>query len=271
MGLLKSLARGIHRILPAGGLKNQLSALAYRIFYASSLEAYTFSQGVFEARFKNGQVLKSCREFDPEPLVGYLETLQLEPGSVAMDLGGHYGMVAISLAQRVGTQGRVIVYEADPANYQVLTENIRLNGISNILAYNKGVYDHADKLEFFSGGGYTSSFQKTDYVEKQTDSYQKIQVEVVPLDAERKNWAINRLDFVKMDIEGSEVRAVSGAKELLKRFHPDLMIETHIVDGKSTFSGLKEELTGLGYDEIRLEADERSNPIVFARIIKTSN
>ncbi len=263
MGVLKSLARAVHRVIPSGKLKNNLSAAAYRMIYASSLDSYRYEEGVFTAVFKNGLTLKSVREFDPEPLVGELEHYNLDPKGVAMDLGGHFGMVAISLAKKV-PQGKVIVYEADPNNFKILQNNILLNGVNNILAFNKGVYDHADHLEFYSGGGYTSSFQKTDYVEQKLNSFEKINVDVVPLDDERKNWSIERLDLIKIDIEGSEVKAVKGARNLLKNFFPDLMIETHVVDGTSTFPAVKEELQNLGYDQIRLDVDDRANPIVFA-------
>ncbi len=239
--------------------------MAFKMIYQSHVKSYRFEKGVFQVVFRNGIEIKSIKEFDPEPLVGELDNISLPENGVAMDLGGHFGIVAIYLAKWIKGKSKVIVYEADPQNYAVLVKNIELNAIENIIAINKGVYDHEEELEFYSGGSYTSSFQNTDFVEQSQHEFKKIKVPVVPLDKEMKSWGIGRLDFIKIDIEGSEVKAILGAKELLTKYLPTLMIETHIVDGISTFPALKEELSTLGYTDIQMDTDERKNPILIVK------
>ena len=58
---------------------------------------------------------------------------------------------------------------------------------------------------------------------------------VVKLDDELRKLGINKIDVLKMDIEGAEIEAIQGSKETLKRSKVNVTIASyHIVDGKTT-------------------------------------
>jgi FkbM family methyltransferase len=55
-------------------------------------------------------------------------------------------------------------------------------------------------------------------------------IPVVPLDQIVSELALERIDFIKMDIEGAEREAIEGAQETLKRFRPEMAICTYHLD-----------------------------------------
>lgn len=259
--MLKEMARFAHGLLPESGLKRQLSALAYRMIYGKRIRDYRIKNGTFELVLANGMEIKSICEFDPEPLVGDLMDLKLESGSVAIDLGGHYGVVSVYLSSLVGSEGRVITFEADQKNFEILKQNLEFNEVSNVEVLNLGVYDRTGTLEFHSGGSYTSSFHETSYVEKNLKKYDITQMQVVTLDERLTD--LDRLDFIKIDIEGSEVEAIRGGKNILGRFFPRLIIETHIVAGKSTADEVEKLLREIGYRNIQRKEDVENMPTLL--------
>jgi FkbM family methyltransferase len=264
MGLLKNAAKWLHRVLPDGSLKWKLSAMGYRAFYKSALRDFRYKNGIFTAVFNNGIEIKSVADFDPDAIISNLLNEPLEPGAVAMDWGGHYGLVSVYMAKKVGPKGRVIAFEADPKNYGILMRNLELNGTENVTAVDKGIFDASGWLEFYSGGGYTSSFRKTDYVEKDKGRFVVARVPVVSLDDMADELKLDRLDLIKIDIEGSEFPALKGAAETLKRCKPALLIETHVVDGKATADDVVEFLHNVGYEKITVEDTYYGLPFIRA-------
>lgn len=262
---IKNIGRFIHKILPDGGLKRWLTSRAFCGLYKECLEDFYYRDGVFTAKFHNGIEIKSIKEFDPEPIAHNLWNYPFKKGDVVMDLGGHFGVVASYMALMVGDTGKVLVFEADPANYEILQKNIKLNGIKNVVAINKGVYNKKTVLEFFSGGSYTSSFHKTSYVQKDSDKYEVQKIDVVRLDDEMKNFKIKKLDLIKIDIEGSEEMALEGFTKGLKKYYPNLMVETHIIDGKPTSAGVQRILKKVGYNSIDVTQEGNKMEYIFAK------
>ena len=74
-------------------------------------------------------------------------TQVVHEGFVATDVGGHHGYYGLILSRLVGPKGRVIVFEPIPSNFQILTENIRLNHCANVEAVNKAVSDKSGRLD----------------------------------------------------------------------------------------------------------------------------
>ncbi|NPV00481.1 MAG: FkbM family methyltransferase [Brevinematales bacterium] len=264
MGLLKSAAKWVHRVLPDGNLKWKLSAMGYRAFYKKALKDFRYKDGIFTAVFNNGIEIKSVADFDPDAIISNLLNETLDPGSVAMDWGGHYGLVSVYMAKKVGPAGKVIAFEADPKNYGILKRNLELNGVDNVRAVDKGIFDATGWLEFYSGGGYTSSFQKTDYVEKDKNRFAVARIPVTTLDDMAEELHLNRINLIKIDIEGSELPALKGAEKTLRRCKPALLIETHVVDGKGTADDVIGFLRTVGYEKIIVEDTYYGLPFIRA-------
>ena len=247
----KQWGKGIYHAMPEGALRRWTTTLAYRQIYGKALAGCTWRNGSFVVSTRDGIEVRTVRDFDPESLAGDFHGLALPANAVIMDVGSNIGAVTLYWAARVGAKGRVIAYEPDPDNLALLGRNLDLNGKpAQVTLVPQGISDHEGTVTFFAGGTYTSSCEETDNVQGAPGNYRKIEIPVTTLDAEGTRLALSRLDFVKIDIEGSEVAALRGARALLERFHPTLYIETHIVKGQRTDDAVEGLLKEYGYRRI---------------------
>lgn len=260
----KRLARAIHGRLPDGPARARLSALAYRWMYRGRLADCAWRDGRFVVRTLDGTEVLSLREFDPAPLANDFDEATPVRGAVALDVGANIGAVACWLARRAGPEGRVVVFEPDPANLAVLRRNVQLNSLPNVDIVERGAWDQEGELEFLAGGGYTSSFCRTNYVAEHPDRYRRVRVPVTTIDAEVERRGLSRVDLIKMDIEGGEGPALRGARRTLERFRPTVIVESHIVENRSTLPDIREALEAAGYREIGVRPDPETS-VVIAR------
>jgi hypothetical protein len=79
------------------------------------------------------------------------------------------------------------------------------------------------------------------------DDTEKTSVPACPLDSLPPLQKLDRLDLVKLDVEGSDLHALRGMKDLLKRYRPALIVERHDVYGYYQLNDLTALLTELGY------------------------
>lgn len=63
----------------------------------------------------------------------------IQPGDVVFEYGGHHGCTAIVLSKWVGANGKVVPFEALPANCDIIEKNIQLNNLQNIYLERKAV------------------------------------------------------------------------------------------------------------------------------------
>ena len=248
---LKDLGRKIYQHIPEGAFRRHAAAFAYRRLYGPALAGCAVEDGLFTVRTNDGVTVRSVKDFDPEALVADFVDVTLPAGGIVMDIGGNIGAATIYLAAKVGAKGLVLAYEPDEGNLDIFRKNLAANGApAQVQLVPKGIADHEGVLEFFAGGNYTSSLCKTNYVESEAQKYHVVKIPVTTLDAETQRLGLTRLDFVKMDIEGSEVAALQGARATLDRFHPPLIVETHSVNGKSTADAVEALLRGYGYRQL---------------------
>ena len=248
---LKALGRKIYQRIPDGVFRRHAAAFAYRRLYGHALAGCAVENGLFTVHTNDGVAVRTVKDFDPEALVADFVGITLAPGAVVMDIGGNIGAASLYLAAKVGAGGLVLAYEPDEKNLDVFRQNLAANGgLPQVQLVPKGISDREGVLEFFSGGNYTSSLCKTEYVERDAQKYHVVKVPVTTLDAEAARLQLTRLDFVKMDIEGSESAALQGAKATLERFHPPLIVETHTVNGQSTAAEVERLLRAYGYRQL---------------------
>jgi FkbM family methyltransferase len=264
MGLLTIAAKVVYQLLPESRLKKELTAVAFRALYKGKIRDYRYKKGVFTLSMNDGMEIRSVKDFDPVPLLENFVHARLKKGASVMDLGGNLGIVSVYLSKRTGKQGKVYVFEPDEKNFNLLSQNVVLNKADNVTPVKKGVWNRNGTLEFFSGGNYTSSFHKTDYIEKGKSKYAVKKVTVTTMDNAAKDLKIKKLDLVKIDIEGSEIQALEGGEKTIRKFKPDLIVEAHIIGGKSTAAGVHEILKQYGYGKIVTYGPKRT-PTIYAK------
>jgi FkbM family methyltransferase len=165
-----------------------------------------------------------------EPKVIAALTRLVQPGYVCADVGANIGFFAMLMALRAGPAGRVIAFEPreDVAGY--LERNIALNDSRvRIEVRRAAVTDGAtDTIDLYSGapGSEMRSTISPGFAEREAPAGRRvISVPAVALDA--CFGPADRLDVVKMDIEGGEAVAPAGARRIMAEQRPAFVVEFH--------------------------------------------
>jgi FkbM family methyltransferase len=144
-----------------------------------------------------------------------------ETGDVVFDLGAYRGDTVAFFEKYIGPAGYIYAFEPDETNAQYLHQNIKKNRFENVLHVPNGVYNQNGHFMLTAGeGGGSNLFvlkngQDTDAVCK---------IELTTLDSYVEQYGINKIDFVKADIEGCELEMLQGGRRTLKRFYPKLSL-----------------------------------------------
>ena len=144
----------------------------------------------------------------------------LKDGDVALDIGANQGIYSLAFASAVGASGHVIAVEPMTYACEALEQNKKLNNYQNIDTYIGVVSDKNGiiKLDFSSGVGFASITR--DYGGNET-----LKVNSITLDEIAIKYKLERLDFIKLDIEGAEKLAINGGVNTIKRFLPIICLE----------------------------------------------
>ncbi|HEV7439875.1 MAG TPA: FkbM family methyltransferase [Methylobacterium sp.] len=143
----------------------------------------------------------------------------LQPDSVTFDIGANIGLTAL-IAADVTTRGRIYAIEAAPRNFAALTRNVYEHGASIIRPIHCAVGAQEGSVPFFDNSTFGYVVAEADMAASQGTS-----VPLRTLDYLVAERGLERLDFIKMDIEGFEEEALNGAVATLTRFDPVVMLE----------------------------------------------
>jgi FkbM family methyltransferase len=161
-----------------------------------------------------------------------LMTSSCAPGTVAFDVGANVGLFTVAFAQAVGPSGRVIAVEPYPPSIANLSENVRRNGLDNVVVITKAVGASSG-----SGRIIMSDDPALIRIEETSES-DASSVDMTTLDAIWIELGRPIVSVVKIDVEGSEATVLRGAAQLLAT-GPVLMVETHDAEFRETVELLR--------------------------------
>jgi FkbM family methyltransferase len=149
----------------------------------------------------------------------------LPPGGTFIDVGANFGIHAALAAARVGDAGRVLAVEASPVTLGLLAQNLANMGCPGAVAVHAAAWSRPEILRFrhitqVVGGSHVAFTGD----ERPWDGVQ-YQVLGVPLDTLVTLAGLERVDLIKIDVEGSEHRVLQGSAETLRRHRPTMIIE----------------------------------------------
>jgi len=139
----------------------------------------------------------------------------VKEGDVAVDIGANIGYFTALLANLVGQKGKVYAFEPDPRNFQLLQRTIQRNGWTHVIAYQKAVADKNGEFILYQTRSWTAN------VLTPSEHISTAKVDVVILDEFLTDEKC--IDFVKMDMDGSEPLAIRGMTKLIRR-NPNLKV-----------------------------------------------
>lgn len=170
------------------------------------------------------RILKVVNEFQNEnPDIGVLHKI-LSAGDTFVDIGANHGSFSIVASKLVGENGLIIAVEAQPRLTYAIEESLRLNACSPYKIFQTAVGEQDGEIEFLIP---TDTSGSAGIFPKHSARYHHRQIKV-PL---RK--FDNLIDWrtfpgkvvIKVDIEGSEYAFLQGAKEMISKLQPILLLE----------------------------------------------
>lgn len=213
--------------------------------YSNQIIKYRFKNGEFITRFRNNGIVKtidnpfSFNLYNALFFDGYIP----RNGDFVIDAGGFDGHIGSLMAFLVGEKGMVYSFEPDNDNYKKCVETKSLNKIENLALINEGLWNSNTVLKFYSNAGVTSSALYDPGNSKAT------KIKVCSIDDFVNEYKLVKVDFIKMNIEGSEIEAIKGAVNTLSKFRPKIVVAAdHFINGIQTYSEIISLLKNAGYN-----------------------
>ena len=221
------LTTQIFKVIPKGKTKDKIRN--YSLYFLSYL---TFRKEVFDFGKFYRTPFKDI-DLEPEIIEGYMKEYSLKKGDTVIDVGAFHGIFTIYASKLVGDTGKVYAFEPDWLSFRMLKKNIELNKLNNVIAVNKGLWKSNCEMGFRSFLGNSRIFE---YDENQIITNN---ISVIRFDDFVKENNLT-VDFIKMDIEGAELEALSGMEELIKNQDTKFAIASyHEVNGEKTYYKLE--------------------------------
>lgn len=189
----------------------------------------------------------------------------LRPGMTVVDVGAHHGLYSLLSSKRVGPKGCVFAFEPSPRERTRLEKHLLANRCRNVsvLPIALGLTSSSEDLFLVDGGEDYCNSLRPPAVAAATS---KVRVAVTSLDEFLENARVQRVDFVKLDVEGAELDVLKGATRMLSANSPILLVE--VFDVRTRPWGYRANeivrfLHKLGYEWFHISGDgtlEKASP-----------
>jgi FkbM family methyltransferase len=228
---------------------------SFDFFYGNKLNKHKIPFGVLAGRYIYTKPSVSLRMFlgFNEPELFRISKHILKPEDVVYDIGAHIGYTSIFFSQLVGQSGKVQSFELLPSTADILQKTIDLNCLDNCHIHRVGLSDSREIKKIAVGTTYMGSFGFSPGFES-SGEYEDCLID--SLDNYRQVSRIPLPNFIKIDIEGSEVKALKGASKTILQANPLIIVEFHSLE---LLTKGFEFLTGIGYQIYFLSGEQISH------------
>jgi FkbM family methyltransferase len=161
--------------------------------------------------------------YEPE-LRAYFQSV-LGEGFVAVDMGANVGWHTLLMAQCVGPGGRVIAFEPNPSVRDRLRFHVSLNRLPQVDVYPFAMTDRAERLPFNAPAVDDPHAGDGCLVSGPAATQDAVDVEATSFDALLPTFELDRLDLIKIDVEGFEWPALQGSEQAIVTFRPLVIFE----------------------------------------------
>lgn len=172
-------------------------------------------------------VLASLGAYEPSTLRAF--AAYCRPGSVVVDVGANIGQYTQFASRLVGAQGTVIAFEPVASTAALLDASMKRLGLTNVVIEHTALSDsvgtaefifakEGDKLACLADGGHYLSDDAEAPVLRET-------VSTTTLDEYVRQRGLRRVDVVKIDVQGAELKVLRGMNEVLSQWRPAVIVE----------------------------------------------
>lgn len=174
------------------------------------------------------------------------ELFDIKEGDIVVDGGSYHGDMAIYFSKKVGDSGKVYCIEPLAYNCRQLRRLIAYRRLDNVKVIPFALWDRSEIIPFYlskysNAGSPVKEFRKV--ITSKTET-----IGADSLDNIVKDWDIPKVDYIWMNIEGSEIRALRGMKKTLKKNNCKLCISTHrVTETYANTNDVRKLLESYGY------------------------
>ncbi len=154
-----------------------------------------------------------------------LEVLRATAAStqVIFDIGANIGFYSLLMARAQGPTGRVFSFEPNPETYSRLVTHIEDNAADKVQATQLGFSDSKGRLKLYEQG--EGEAGKYSLRPPEGGNSKVFEVEITTLDDRFRLLGLDRLDLIKIDVEGFEPEVMLGGKETISKYQPYMIFE----------------------------------------------
>lgn len=189
-----------------------------------TVENYHNGQPARFETYENGHISKLIRKGQVwEPHLHRVFERYIKPDDVVIEAGCHIGTHTIKLSK---LSNKVYAFEPLPSSHSILSTNLQLNKCTNVSLINKGVSNKPGTTKFGwvpddNPGGAGLDDNPMGAPNWVTSPKKDIAVELTTIDS----LNLEKLDFMKIDVEGYELRVIEGAINTIKKCRPTIVLE----------------------------------------------
>jgi len=207
-------------------LKRFLSIALWRM-------AFPLPNRCFPIKYYGGKIYLNLKESRPtmNMALGIYEYWKtklffniVKEGMTIVDIGAHNGYFSLLFAKLMNDKGNVLSFEPDLNNCFWFRKSIQVNGRRCIKLFQYTLSDREGSVDFYRGktSGMGSLFLSSDTEEK------VITVKTRKLDNVLKDEGINKVDLIKIDVQGADLLVLKGAERTLKRQNIKLAMDVDV-------------------------------------------
>lgn len=182
---------------------------------------------------------------------------KINNGDVVLDVGSNIGEVLLNLA-KINPKGKIYGFEPVKSTFEKLGKNVSLNSFSNISLYQLALSDNNETVYYQAKEGHSGGTMMS----KESKNNSLDFIEAMTLDDFTELNSIEKIDFIKVDIEGFEMNFLKGALQTLKKYKPSIFMEVDhvkLIRQNSSAEELLSTLKSIGYKVLHAETNQEIN------------
>jgi len=173
------------------------------------------------------------------------------PGDQVLDIGAHIGLFATAAAQLTGKDGKVYAFEPAAETQALLKQTIAINHFENVIEPHQEAMGAASGKTIFYVSAIKGDNSNSLVSYKDDRELHAMEVDMFSIDDFVKQQKLNKLAFIKIDVEGAEYDALTGATATLKDMRPACIVAIHpepIAAKGDSLEKIYDLIIGCGYN-----------------------
>ncbi len=185
--------------------------------------------------------------------------LYLHEAGTVVDCGAHIGLFSVLAGRLMGAEGRVIAVEPHPETSAILEQNLRSHRVASARVVRAAVRDRPGVALLTLGTTGRAAYSSLLSIEGKEET---VEVPTLALDELATAHHIGKIDLLKLDVEGLEIEALAGARQLLADRQVQALLleftEENLNRGARSSVDLQDAITRAGYALYRFDDDDLS-------------